>query len=283
MLNLANLVEVDKAKVEYGRTIAVDGVSFTLQKGRTLALLGTNGAGKTSLLDCCLGLNRLTGGSVTVVGKDPIADHREIAQRVGAVLQSAGIPKGMTTREVLTLWRALASYPVSMEELVDEIGLGTFLDRKVSKLSGGEKRRLDIACGLIGSPELLFLDEPTTGLDPESRRAIWELLARKKAEGISIVLTTHYLEEAEFLADDVVILHDGVLAEHGTLDEIIARYPGKIVFEWGDNGPLPDLPSDVRRETTSDTVTVTSTDVQGDAAILLAWARDNGYDLSQKF
>ncbi|NWO07358.1 MAG: ABC transporter ATP-binding protein, partial [Alteromonadaceae bacterium] len=204
-----NIIDVDDAIISFGSIHAVNGVSLQVESGRTFALLGTNGAGKTTLLEACEGLRPISAGRLRVFGEDPFRNRRKIVSRLGIVLQQAAFPQSLLCREVITMWQRLASRPRQVDELIEVLNLESVAGMPMGKLSGGEKRRVDIACALIGSPELLFLDEPTTGLDPESRKAVWALINELQNAGTTIVLTTHYLEEVEAIAADLAILHRG--------------------------------------------------------------------------
>jgi ABC-2 type transport system ATP-binding protein len=214
-------VEVSELVKSYGSQRAVAGISFTIARGRLLALLGTNGAGKTTTIEICEGFRRPDAGGVRVLGLDPIADASALRPRVGVMLQDGvGGYTGATAREMLALFASYCAHPLPIQQLIDELGLGEVVGTPVKRLSGGQQQRLSLAMALVGRPELLFLDEPTTGMDPHARRATWEIIRRLKADGVSVVLTTHYLDEAEQLADDVVVLHEGRIAGHGSPAEL---------------------------------------------------------------
>lgn len=217
------VIEVTDLRVDYGTTTAVDGTSFQVQRGEVFALLGTNGAGKTTTLDVLEGYREATAGVATVFGLDPIADRDKLAPRIGIMLQDAGFFETLTVRQTVTAWRRFYRQPRSLDETVSLVGLAHRVDVRVSALSGGERRRLDLALALLGHPELLFLDEPTTGMDPEGRHQSLELVAALVREGMTVVLTTHYLEEAEQLADRVAIMHRGTIRRMGTLEEVRAE------------------------------------------------------------
>lgn len=201
---------------------AVRGVDFRAERGELFALLGTNGAGKTSTLEVVEGLARPNGGAVTVCGLDPFAQRRLLRPRIGIMLQEAGFSSGTTVREAASMWAGTMAAPRPITEAVGLVGLDRRLDVEVQNLSGGERRRLDLALAIMGRPQVLFLDEPTTGLDPESRSAAWDLLRHLLDQGTCIVLTTHYLEEAERLADRIAIMHAGRIARSGSLAEVVA-------------------------------------------------------------
>ncbi len=212
----------------YDEYHAVRDVSLTVRRGEIFALLGTNGAGKTTTLEILQGFRERSGGDLTVFGVDPFRDPAEIRARTGVVLQEAGHFGEISVRAELTMWSRLSSRTDSVDRVLGLVDLTHRSENRVDSLSGGERRRLDLAMAIWGAPELVVLDEPTTGLDPESRRTLWSLVRDLRDAGTTIVLTTHYLEEAEELADVVAIMHQGTLAVHGTLDEVLATRPSRV-------------------------------------------------------
>jgi ABC-2 type transport system ATP-binding protein len=215
-------VAVDELVVRYGGTTAVDKVSLTVPRGRVFALLGSNGAGKTSLLQVCEGFRRADGGRVRVLGLDPMDDHDALMPRLGIMLQSGGVYPWATTGEILRLFASFSAHPLSTEMLLDRLGLRKVERTRFRRLSGGEQQRLCLAVALVGRPELVFLDEPTAGMDTEARHTTWRLIEELRADGVTVLLTTHLLDEAERLADDVVIMRSGVVAATGTPAELTA-------------------------------------------------------------
>lgn len=204
----------------YGDTVAVAGLDLTVATGETLALLGPNGAGKTSTVECCEGYRRPDGGTVRVLGADPHRDGARLRPRVGLMLQEGGVYPMAYPAEVLRLFARFYADPLDPEELVVQVGLDGARRTRVRDLSGGQKQRLSLALALVGRPEVVFLDEPTAGLDVAARRMTWEHLRRLRDEGVTVVLTTHLLDEAEELADRVAILDHGSLVALGTPDEL---------------------------------------------------------------
>jgi ABC-2 type transport system ATP-binding protein len=215
-------VDLQDVVVRYGETTAVDGVSLRMCRGRVLALLGHNGAGKTSLLQVCEGFRSPDGGQARVLGLDPIADHDALMPRLGIMLQSGGVYPWATTGEILRLFASYASNPIDPEDLLDLLGLRKVERTRFRRLSGGEQQRLSLAIALVGRPELVFLDEPTAGMDTEARHTTWRLIEQLRTDGVSVLLTTHLLDEAERLADDVVIMRSGVVAATGSPAELTA-------------------------------------------------------------
>ena len=189
-------VQVALLRKAYGDVVAVDDVSFTVERGSIFCMIGPNGAGKTTTIECLEGLRQPDAGSVTVGGLDPIADRANFVHRIGVQLQEIGIPPRMKVREALRLFAALYPTSTDLSELTDQLGLGEFVSKTYGSLSGGQKRRVNIALALVGNPEIVFLDEPTTGLDPEYRFQFWEYLRRRNFRGMTVVTTTHYMEEA---------------------------------------------------------------------------------------
>lgn len=249
---------------------AVRGLDLEIREGEVFGLLGTNGAGKTSTLDLLEGLAAPTEGQIRVLGHDPYQDRADTRPYMGIMLQSGGLPGDLTVSETLEMWRGTCSRPTTADVVLDQVNLTHRADVLVRSLSGGEARRVDLACALISRPRLLFLDEPTTGLDPENRRSTWELLAELKASGVTMVLTTHYLDEAEALADRIAIMHQGVIAQTGTLREIVDRHPATITFDHP-GLPLPTL-SGAAVDAAGPHVVVNTFDLQQHLHELLGWA-----------
>ncbi|MEU4242208.1 ABC transporter ATP-binding protein [Actinoplanes sp. NPDC026619] len=232
-------VEVRDVVVRYGATTAVDGVSLTVPRGRVLALLGHNGAGKTSLLQVCEGFRPADGGRCRVLGLDPIADHDALMPRLGIMLQSGGVYPWATAGEILRLFASFSANPLSPDMLMDRLGLRKFERTRFRRLSGGEQQRLSLAIALVGRPELVFLDEPTAGMDTEARHTTWQLIEELRADGVSVLLTTHLLDEAERLADDVVIMRAGRVAVTGTPAELTAAAGIDLLEVRADAGLQP--------------------------------------------
>src|SRR5215469_857689 len=193
----------------YGSLTAVDRLTLTARRGEVTAILGPNGAGKTTTIEVCEGYRRADGGSVRVLGLDPAADGARLRPRVGVMLQSGGIPPAVPAGEYLTLLSKFHAHPLDPAELMAIVGLTASARTPYKRLSGGQQQRLSLAAALIGRPELVFLDEPTAGMDPQARHATWDLVTELKAAGVSVILTTHFMDEAERLADHVVIIDKG--------------------------------------------------------------------------
>jgi ABC-2 type transport system ATP-binding protein len=249
---------------------AVRGIDLDVDDGEVFALLGTNGAGKTTTLDLLEGLARPDDGTVEVFGLDPHRNRKQVRPQLGIMLQSGGLPAELTVRETLTMWRGTTSNPTTVDHVLEQVELTDRADVRVRSLSGGEQRRVDLASALLGQPRLLFLDEPTTGLDPESRRHTWKLLTDLNDSGVTMVLTTHYLEEAEALADRIAIMHQGTVGRSGTLRDLVRDRPATISFD--DPGqPIPAIPG--AQVDTGARVVITTPDLEHDLYELLSWAR----------
>jgi ABC-2 type transport system ATP-binding protein len=214
-------VEVRNLVKHYGDRPAVDDLSLTVERGQIMALLGPNGAGKTTTIEICEGYRRPDAGSVRVLGLDPVADAAQVRSRVGLMLQD-GVGGYTTARaaELLELFARFARSPQPVGELLARVGLSDVARTPVKRLSGGQKQRLSLAAALVGRPELVFLDEPTAGMDPQARNGTWELISDLRRDGVTVVLTTHYLQEAETLADQVVVIDDGRIVAQGTPREL---------------------------------------------------------------
>jgi ABC-2 type transport system ATP-binding protein len=232
-------IEVRKLSKRYGAKTAVDDIDLIVERGEIFALLGPNGAGKTTTVEILEGYRKASSGKVSVLGFDP-ATKGNAAQKwrnqIGIVLQSTSDAADLTVLETISHYANYFDNPRNVEQVIDEVGLREKLNAKVRELSGGQRRRLDVALGIIGSPELLFLDEPTTGFDPEARRSFWELIRVLKTEGATILLTTHYLDEAQALADRVGVINNGKILEIATPQTLGGRNHAPAKVSWLENG-----------------------------------------------
>src|SRR6478609_547107 len=224
----------------YGDVVAVDGLDLTVHSGECFGLLGPNGAGKTTTIEICEGLTEPDSGDVEVLGRRWNDDERALRERLGIQLQDTQLAEKLTVDETVRLFRSFYARGRDVNEVIDVVQLGEKRKSRVGKLSGGQKQRLALACAIVGDPELLFLDEPTTGLDPQSRRQLWDLIVELRASGRSIVLTTHYMDEAEKLCDRVAIVDHGHVIALGTPRELIASLGAEHVVEF----TTPDAPVD---------------------------------------
>jgi ABC-2 type transport system ATP-binding protein len=218
------VVEVSAIRKAYGRTVAVDSVSFDVREGEIFGLIGPNGAGKTTTMECVEGVRRADSGRISVLSLDPVRDVYTLQERVGVQLQEAQLQKRIKVREAVHLWASLYRRPVDGDRLLEQLGLAEKRDAWFMTLSGGQKQRLFIALALINDPELVFLDELTTGLDPQARRAIWTLVRGIRDRGKTVFLTTHLMEEAERLCDRVAIIDHGRIVDMDTPDALVARH-----------------------------------------------------------
>jgi ABC-2 type transport system ATP-binding protein len=218
------VIQVDSIRKAYGAKVAVDEISFDVREGEIFGLIGPNGAGKTTTLECVEGLRTPDRGTVAVLGLDPLRDAYALQRRIGVQLQEAQLQKRIKVREAVALWASLYPRPVDGERLLDQLGLADKRDAWFMTLSGGQKQRLFIALALINDPDVVFLDELTTGLDPQARRAIWELVRGIRARGKTVLLTTHLMEEAERLCDRVAIVDHGRIVDIGTPYDLVLRH-----------------------------------------------------------
>ena len=267
----------------YGSLRAVDGLSFTVEQGEVFALLGPNGAGKTTTVEILTGHRHRSAGEVSVLGFDPATGGRAYRERIGVVLQSAGFEEEFTVRELVRLQASLYPRIHDPDEVIDLVGLADKAAARTKTLSGGQRRRLDLALGLVGAPDLLFLDEPTTGFDPSARHHAWDLVSRLRDTGTTILLTTHYMDEAQHLADRAAVMRGGRLVAIGRPEDLggasIAQHT--ISFRLPAGLSMMDLPSvtgTVGQE--SGAVTVRTTAPVRDMHALSQWALDRRLDLS---
>lgn len=258
---------------------AVTGISFSVARGELFALLGTNGAGKTSTVELLEGLARPDGGRVRVLGHDPYRERAAVRPRVGVMLQEGGFPSDLTVTETLRMWAGCTSGARPPGEVLELVGLGARAGVRVKQLSGGERRRLDLALALLGRPEVLFLDEPTTGLDAEGRRETWRLVRELREAGTTVLLTTHYLEEAESLADRLAIMHRGRIVTSGTIADVTAERPSRIRFELPAGVAPARLPLALRAAADGRRVDIRTHTLQESLHTLLSWARESGVEL----
>ena len=233
--------------MRYGEKVAVDGLSLRVERGTITAVLGPNGAGKTTTLETCEGYRRPQQGSVRVLGLDPQTQRKALLPRIGVMLQSGGAWSGVRAVEMLRHIAALHAHPLPVDMLVERLGLQECGRTTYRRLSGGQQQRLSLAMAVVGRPELLFVDEPTAGMDPQARRATWDLLSELRSDGVTTVLTTHYMDEAEKLADLVHVIDHGRLIASGTPFEL-TRGTGTSTIRLVVTEPFPpDAPADLQR------------------------------------
>lgn len=274
-MNTTPVIDVENLNVRYGDFHAVRDLSFQVDSGELYALLGTNGAGKTSTLETVEGHRAATSGTVRVFGQDP-RDRRAVRPRTGIMLQESGFSPDLTVRESVRLIGRLTRRTDRVERLLGVVGLTEKAGTRVSQLSGGEKRRLDFATAVYGTPELVFLDEPTTGLDIQSRDDLWDAVDRLREDGSTVVLTTHYLEEAQQRADRIGLMHKGVFQREGTVSELTRALPATIRFALPSTAPEPPLTAERQGD---GSFLIETLGLQKDLHLLLGWAQDHAVEL----
>lgn len=215
-----SVVQIRGLVKRYGSRTAVDGLDLEVPRGSVTAVLGPNGAGKTTTVETCEGYRRADAGTVRVLGLDPVADASKLRSRIGVMLQSGGVYSGARADEMLRHTARLHAHPLDVDALIERLGLGSCGRTAYRRLSGGQQQRLALAMAVVGRPELVFLDEPTAGLDPQARRSTWELVHELRRDGVSTVLTTHFMDEAEQLADDVAIIDAGRVIAQGSPEQL---------------------------------------------------------------
>ncbi len=235
-----DIIEVDRLVKRYGQHTAVDGVSFTVQRGEIFGILGPNGAGKTTTVECIEALRRPDGGTIRVLGLDPQTHDVELKQRLGAQLQESELPEKLKVREAMELYSSFYRDPADWRELLDILGLSDKHGAQYRKLSGGQKQRLSIALALIGRPEVAVLDELTTGLDPQARRDVWELIEKIRHNGVTILLVTHFMEEAERLCDRLALIDSGKVLAIDTPAGLVSTVDDEQRIRFRPSAPLDD-------------------------------------------
>ena len=269
------VIDVAQLDVRYGDFHAVRDLSFQVAPGELYALLGTNGAGKTSALEVVEGHRTASSGTVRVFGQSP-TDRRSVRPRTGIMLQESGFASDLTVAESVRLVGGLTGRADDPDRLLEVVDLSSKADTRVSQLSGGEKRRLDFATAVYGRPELVFLDEPTTGLDIQSRDALWDTVAQLREDGTTVVLTTHYLEEAQQRADRIGLMHAGTLRRQGTVSELTRALPSSIRFSLPPGVTTPPMHA---VPVSGSTYAVDTFTMQADLKRLLDWADDHAVEL----
>ncbi|MFJ2019079.1 MULTISPECIES: ABC transporter ATP-binding protein [Streptomyces] len=235
-----SVIEVSELRKSYGGRTVVDGVSFAVEEGEIFGILGPNGAGKTTTVECVEGLRVPDAGRVRVTGLDPVADHEQVARVLGAQLQQSELQAKLTVREALQLYASFYPDPADWRPLAERLGLTEKLTTRFAKLSGGQKQRLFIALALIGNPRIVVLDELTTGLDPRARRDTWQLIEDVRAGGVTVLLVTHFMEEAQRLCDRIAVIDRGRIAALDTPQGLIRRSAGATVISFTPSAPLDD-------------------------------------------
>jgi ABC-2 type transport system ATP-binding protein len=277
-------IVVDRLTKHFGDFTAVDGVSFEVPEGQLVAVLGPNGAGKTTTLEMLEGFLAPTSGTARVLGVDPHRGDRRWRARIGLVLQSTSLDAELTVRNTLTVFAGLYPAPRPVGEVLELVDLADDAETKVGALSGGQRRRVDVAIGIIGRPEVLFLDEPTTGLDPEARRRAWTAVENLTTTGTTVVLTTHYIDEADYLADRLILLARGQIVADTTPEGLRSQGgPPTIRYRLPDAAPMGDLPATLAPfvDRHVHELVVRSGDTTRPLRDLLGWADQHRLDLSR--
>ncbi len=229
-------IEVRDLKKYYGDVKAVDGISFNVERGMIFGMLGPNGAGKSTTIETLVGLNKREGGEIKVLGLDPQKELNELKKKIGVQLQTPSLFRRLTVKEIVHLFQSFYPNPLSEEEVLTRVGLQTMQKKQIHALSGGQRHRLSIALAMVGNSEIIFLDEPTTGLDPQARRQLWDVILHLKNEGVTVFLTTHYMDEAEKLCDQLVVIDYGKIIANGAPKELINNYFSDRAVEFTNPG-----------------------------------------------
>ena len=273
------VIEVRGLRKRFGTFEAVRGIDLTVQRGEVLAILGPNGAGKTTTVEILEGYLERDAGEVSVLGHDPSGAPRALRRSIGIVLQECGIDRFLTAREVLQQHASFYESPRDPDELLELVGLTEKAGERVKRLSGGQQRRLDLALGMVGNPELIFLDEPTTGFDPQARRQAWDIVQALATGGTTVLLTTHYLEEAQALADRVIVFSAGRVVESGTPEELANRSGlTRISFALPDGAVPPSIDGLAAVE---GHYSLQTADPTGALHVLTSWAVAGGITLAE--
>lgn len=271
---MPSVIEVTDLRKSYGGRAVVDGVSFAVEEGEIFGILGPNGAGKTTTVECVEGLRVPDGGRIRVAGHDPVADHEKVARVLGAQLQQSELQARLTVREALELYAAFYPHPADWRPLAERLGLADKLGTRFAKLSGGQQQRLFIALALIGNPRVVVLDELTTGLDPRARRNTWQLIEEVRSSGVTVLLVTHFMEEAQRLCDRIAVIDKGRIAALDTPSGLIRRSAGATVISFTPSAPLDErdlaaLPALASAEYKDGRITLSGTDETVNAVITL--------------
>ncbi|HKB18213.1 MAG TPA: ABC transporter ATP-binding protein [Candidatus Dormibacteraeota bacterium] len=275
----ANAVEVLDLRKSYGPVQALGGVSFSVAEGEVFALLGPNGAGKTTTVEILEGFRRRDGGRASVLGFDPASGARRLKEQMGIVLQTSGVDPYLTVAETVDTFRGYYPKPRSLDEVLRLVGLEEKRDSRVTRLSGGQKRRLDVAIALAGDPRVLFLDEPTTGFDPGARRTAWEVIKGLAGLGKTIFLTSHSMDEVQYLADRVVIIAAGKIVAEGTPETLVGARPANTVIRFqAPHTPLPEALRTLAR-VDGETIELETEDTTRTLFELTSWAVNAGISL----
>jgi ABC-2 type transport system ATP-binding protein len=276
-----SVIEVRGLVKHYDDVKAVDGIDLFVEAGEVFALLGPNGAGKSTAVEILEGYRSKTSGTVSVLGFDPAKAKREYKERIGIVLQETAVEDQLTVAEAIDVYGSMYPNRRQTGELIELVGLEEKTDSRIRALSGGQRRRLELALGIVGDPEVIFLDEPTTGFDPSARRQAWAIVENLASLGKTVLLTTHYMDEAQYLADRVAVIANGKIVADGTPDTLGGRESAStfITFQSNDQS-IAGLPSDDVSLSENGRVTVRSTSPTSDLYRITGWAIDHGVELA---
>ena len=269
-------IEVRGLRKSYGDVEAVGGIDLSVERGEVFALLGPNGAGKTTTVEILEGYRERSAGEVSVLGNDPGRTDPQAKQQIGIVLQSTGVDPFLTVRETIDLYAGYYPHPRDVDEVIDLVGLAEKRTARVNKLSGGQQRRLDVAVALAGDPELLFLDEPTTGFDPNARRNAWEIVKNLTAMGKTVFLTTHFMDEAQYLAQRVAVIAKGMIVAEGTPDSLAGRDRMRTRVRFRPPQNAPQLPEWGQVEGGDGALDLATDDPTATLHTITSWAVEHG-------
>ncbi len=273
------VVVVEHLVKNYGDVHAVRGIDLTIDEGEVFALLGPNGAGKSTTVEILEGYRTKTAGSVSVLGFDPTERSREFRERIGIVLQETAVEDSLTVTESIDIYGAMYPRRRDTGELIELVGLDEKRDARIKTLSGGQRRRLELALGIVGDPDLLFMDEPTTGFDPSARRQAWSIIENLTSLGKTVLLTTHYMDEAQYLADRVAVMSEGLIVAEGAPETLGGRESAATVIAFTVDGSLEGLPVDDGDVAENGRITVRTTAPTRSVHEITGWALERGIEL----
>lgn len=277
---MVKAIEVSGLRMSYGSHEVVKGLDLIVDEGEIVAVLGPNGSGKTTTVEILEGLRNRTGGEVAVLGQDPATAPERWRHDIGVVPQDSQLLPELTAAETVAMQAGWYDNPLPVADALALVGLTEHADQRARKMSGGQQRRLDLALAVVGNPRLVFLDEPTTGFDPSARREAWDVVAGLRSAGRTVLLTTHYMEEAEVLADRIVMVADGRVVAEGSAEELSGRLQAKTMLRWRPDDADPAPPDALAARPTGDgTLAIETDDVVGDLNALTGWALASGIDL----
>jgi ABC-2 type transport system ATP-binding protein len=278
-------VAVENLRKYYGQVKAVDGLSLTVDRGQIFGMLGPNGAGKTTTVECLIGLIERDSGTVRVMGEDPKTNPVAVKSRIGVQLQTAAMFPRLTVREIVRLFASFYPHPLNVDDAVSLVGLEDKANTQTRNLSGGQLQRLSVALALVADGEVVFLDEPTTGMDPQARRILWDVIEEMRSNGKTVFLTTHYMDEAERLCDSVVVIDQGKAIAIGSPDQLIKEHFSEQAIEFSHSElsggeSLSSLPGVTRMQAEEDTVILYSSEIPKTMGALLNYAQEANVEIS---